>query len=223
MESFEFNGVTNSSLDIVVKDLPLMPRAEKNIESISVQGRNGNLYIDNNTYKTKPYTISCIGLNKEKLDDINKTYIGYGILKLSKYPDRYFRAMIKNQIAFEKYLSLLQEFPLQFEIDPIAFCNEETEVQLAANGTIEVGGNIEVPPIITIVGIGTITINGYSLEVKESNITIDCDLMNCVSDNLNKNDMVILDEFPKLKVGSNEVTLGAGIEKIIVKYRKGWL
>lgn len=223
MESFEFNGVTNSSLDIIVKDLPLMPRAEKNIESINMQGRSGNLYIDNKTYKSKTYTITCIARNKAKLDDINKTYAGCGILKLSKYSDRFFKAMIKNQISFEKYLSVLQEFPLQFEVEPVAYSNEETEEEVVANGQIVVGGNVEVSPMITIIGIGTITINGYSIEVKESDITIDCELMNCISNNLSKNDKVILDEFPVLSVGNNAITLGTGIEKIIIKYRKGWL
>ena len=124
MESFEFNGVSSESLSIVVKELPLLPRAERNIDTISVNGRNGNLHIDNGTYKSRQYTISCIILDKSKIDEINKTYLGSGILRLSKYTDRYFKAIIKNQIPFEKYLSVLNEFPLQFEIEPISYSNE---------------------------------------------------------------------------------------------------
>ena len=47
MESFVFNNVTSESLDIIVKEMPLVPRAERNIESVSVIGRNGNFHIDN--------------------------------------------------------------------------------------------------------------------------------------------------------------------------------
>lgn len=223
MESFEFNGVSSESLGIVVKELPLLSRAERNIDTITVNGRNGNLHIDNCTYKSRPYTISCIVLDKSKMDEINKTYLGIGILKLSKYTDRYFKATIKNQISFEKYLSVLNEFPLQFEIEPISYSNEEIVEEITMNSSINVGGNEETFPIVTIIGIGTITINGYSLKVTESNITIDSELMICICDGIAKEDKVILDDFPRLTPGDNEITLDSGIEKIIIKYRKGWL
>lgn len=223
MENFTFNEITSESLDIIVKDMPLLPRAEKSIESVSVSGRNGNLHIDNKNFLSRPYTISCLAKNKEKIDDINKTFVGTGILKLSKYPNRYFKATIKNQITFDKYLNILQEFPLQFEIDPIAYSIVENNIEITQNSNIEVGGNIDIFPTIIVNGIGIITVNGYSIEVEESGITIDCDLMNCTLGNLSKNNKVILDEFPHLSVGSNAISLGSGIHKIIIKYREGWI
>ena len=95
--------------------------------------------------------------------------------------------------------------------------------EITTNRTINVGGNEGTFPIVTIVGLGTITINGYSLKVTESNITIDSELMTCTCDGIAKEDKVILDEFPILTPGDNEITLDSGIEKIIIKYRKGWL
>lgn len=223
MESFTFKGVSSSSLDLIIKDMPLVPRAEKNIETIEVSGRNGNLHIDNQNYLSRSYTITCIAKNKDKIDDINSKLCGTGKLTLSKYSDRYFNATFKNQIDYSSYLTILQEFPIQFELDPIAYSNELTEEVITANGNIEVGGNVDVAPTIIVTGTGTITINGYSLTVEESGINIDCELMNCIKDNLNKNDKVILEEFPKLSVGSNNITLSEGITEIKIKYRKGWL
>lgn len=223
MESFTFNDITSESLDIIVKKMPLVPRAERNIESISIVGRNGNFHVDNKNYISKSYTIDCIAKNKEKIDDICKTFVGTHKLKLSKYPNRYWNATIKNQIDFDVYLNYLNEFPLQFELDPIGYSVEEVIEDINTSSSINVGGNVEVYPIITIIGTGNLTINGYPLQVLESNITIDCDLMQCFNEEIAKNDKVILDEFPILNVGINDITLGEGISNVIIKYRQGWL
>lgn len=223
MESFVFKDISSTSLDLIIKDMPLVPRAEKNIETIEISGRNGNLHIDNQNYLSKSYTITCIAKNKNKIDEINSKICGSGKLILSKYSDRYFNATFKNQIDYASYLTILQEFPIQFELDPIAYSNDLTEEVITTSGNIEVEGNVDIAPTIIVTGTGTITINGYSLTVNESDITIDCELMNCIKNNLSANDKVVLDEFPRLKVGTNAISLGAGITQIIIKYRKGWL
>lgn len=223
MESFTFKDISSASLDLIIKDMPLVPRAEKNIETIEVSGRNGNLHIDNQNYLSKSYSIICLAKNLQKIDDINSKLCGFGKLILSKYADRYFNATIKNQIQYSKYVTFLQEFPIQFELDPIAYSNNEDTETLTSSGNVTVGGNVAVYPIITILGTGTVTINGYSLTVEETGITIDCELMNCTKNNLSANDKVILDEFPKLSVGTNTITLGTGITQVTIKYRKGWL
>lgn len=223
MESFSFNNVSSDTLNIIVKEMPLVPRAERDIESLSISGRNGNLHIDNKCYKSKKYSIGCIAKDKTKIDDICKTFVGTGKLILSKYNDRYFNATIKNQIDFETYLNYLDEFPLELELDPFSYSNVEKVEILNSSGSITVDGNTDTFPLITITGVGTITVNGYSLEVTESGITIDCDLMQCYNGLIAKNDKVILDEFPILSVGTNNIVLGTGITQAVIKYRKRWL
>lgn len=223
MEQFTFNNISSNSLGLIVKEMPLVPQAEKNIESIEVNGRNGNLHIDNLNYKSKEYTLVCILTDLSKLDEICSVLSGDGELMLSKYEDRIFKASILNQISFKSYGNYMQEFPILFELNPIAFSNQIITEEITENSSIDVEGNVEISPILEIIGIGSITINGYSLQVLESGITIDCDLMNCTKNNLNKNDKVVLDKFPKLTPGSNAITLGTGIEEIKVVYRKGWL
>ena len=55
---FIFNGINSKDLGIVIKEMPPITKSEKNIESISVTGRNGNLHIDNGTYNSKKYKIT---------------------------------------------------------------------------------------------------------------------------------------------------------------------
>lgn len=223
MEHFTFNDVTSESLDIIVKEMPLVPRSEKNIESININGRNGALHIDNKNYLSKNYTIKCVSKNKEFIDKICSTFVGTHKLTLSKYPDRYWNATIKNQINFATYLNYLNEFPLQFELEPIAYSTNEKKVSLNSSDTLILNGTADVFPIITITGTGVISVNGYSIVILESGITIDCDLMQCHLEGISKNEMVELTEFPKLTPGSNEIVLGEEIANIEIRYREGWL
>lgn len=223
MEWFKFNDVHSDSLNIIVKEMPLVPRAERNMETLEIIGRNGNLHIDNNSYKSREYTLDCICTDNEKIDDVCKTFVGTHKLELSKYSDRYFNATIKNQIDFKTYFTYLNEFPLQFEIEPIAYSKNEIIETITSNKTINVDGNVEVSPIIEVTGTGTVTVNGYPFIVNESNIVINCELMQCYNGNIAKNDKVVLDEFPVLKVGQNNIVLGTGITKVVIRYRKGWL
>ena len=222
MESFIFNNVSSDDLGLIIKEMPPIVRASKNIESIKVNGRNGNVHIDNGTYESYNITINCIINNLAKLDQNKSVLQGAGELQLSTVPGRTFKAMIKNQIDFSKYLMVLREFPLQLELEPFSFGAEET-TNYTSSGTLTVSGNIETPPTLTITGTGILTINNTSLEVLATGITIDCDLMECTKNNINMNSSVVLDKFPTLNPGNNTITLGTGISKVVIKHRERWL
>lgn len=223
MESFTFKGINSNSLGIIVKEMPLVPRAERNIETINVNGRNRPLHIDNKNYLLKSYSIVCLIKEKEHIDDICSLFVGTGQLTLSKYPNRVFNATIKNQIDFKNYLNYLNEFPLQFELDPISYSSTSTIEELTSSGSITVDGNTDSYPKITITGTGQVTVNGYSFTVSESGVTIDSDLMICYNGTTAKNDKVTLSEFPKLKPGSNTISLPNTVTKIKIEYNSGWL
>ncbi len=221
---FTFNGVKSSDVGIIVKEMPPVSKSEKNIESITISGRNGDLHIDEGTYKSKKYKITCVLTDITKIDVLKRTFDGSGTLELSTESNREYQAVIKNQIDFEKYLTYLKEFVLQFELYPIAYSKTSTEVSYTSNTTFEVGGTCDVSPKITITGIGQITLNNTQIEVLESGITIDCDLMNCTSNGINKNDKVIIaEDFPKIVVGNNTLVLGTGVESVTLSYKEGWI
>lgn len=223
MEYFNFNGVPSKDVGIIVKEMPPVTKSEKNIENITVSGRNGDLHIDEGTYKSKKYKIKCVLTDISKVDELKALYDGTGVLELSTELGKEYQATIKNQIDFDKYLTYLKEFVLQFELYPIAYNKEVIETTFTTDTTFTVGGTVGVSPIINVVGTGIITLNNTQVEVLESGIVIDCDLMNCTIDNINKNDKVNLDEFPSLLVGENSIVLGEGIESVIISYKEGWL
>nr|DAN73281.1 MAG TPA: distal tail protein [Caudoviricetes sp.] len=223
METFKFKNVNSNDLGIIVKEMPPIIRAERNIESIEIAGRNGNLYIDNNTYKTKKYQINCILKNLDHIDEIKSLYLGKGKLELSTEANREYDAVISNKIDISKYLQYLKEFPLEFEVNPIAYSINEKIIEITKSQNISIDGNTNAKLTFIVFGIGTITINNIPVTVTESEVVIDCDLMNCTKNNMNKNDKVDLEEFPYLKNGENAITLGSGITKIKIIYKEGWL
>lgn len=220
---FIFNNLNSKDLGIVIKEMPPVSKAEKDIESIEVSGRNGSLHIDNETYRKKEYKVKCILMDESKIDDIKKLYNGIGVLELSTEPGKEYKASISNQIDFSKYLTYLKEFVLQFNLDPISYSKTIKEEKITSNSTFTIGGTYQVSPQIIITGTGIVTINNNKIEVNESGITIDCDLMNCTKENINKNDKVNLEDFPTLNPGSNSIVLGTGIQSVIIKYKEGWL
>lgn len=222
MEKFIFNDISSDDLGLIIKEMPPITKAAKNIESIKVNGRNGNLHIDNGTYDSVDITIECIVKDLSKIDMIKRTLEGTGSLKLSTVPDRTFTATIKNQIDFTKYLMVLREFPLQLELQPFSFSDSKT-LSYSESTTFTIDGNVKTYPIINVDGIGIITINNVSVEVLETDITIDCDLMNCTNNGIEKNNMVILDDFPCLNPGENNLTLGTGITNVEIEYAERWL
>lgn len=223
MPYFIFNNTKSTDLGVIIKELPPITKSEKDIDSFSISGRNGNLYIDNGTYKTKTYKIQCILMDETKINNLKSLLDGVGVLELSTEPNIEYKALVKNQIDFDKYVKYLKEFTINFELNPIGYSKQLTTNTYTANSTFNVGGTFNVSPLLTITGVGTISLNNIQIQVLETGITIDCELMNCTKNNINKNDKVILNDFPTLKVGSNTITLGTGIQSVEVKYKEGWL
>lgn len=222
MEKFIFNDISSDELGLIIKEMPPITKAAKNIETIKVNGRNGNLHIDNGTYDSVDITIECIVKDLTKIDMIKSVLEGTGSLKLSTVPNRTFTATIKNQIDFSKYLTVLREFPLILELEPFSY-SDSKELNYSESATFIIDGNVKTNPIISVTGIGVLTINNISIEVLETDITIDCDLMNCTNNGIDKNNMVILDDFPHLNPGENNLTLGTGITNVKIEYAERWL
>lgn len=221
---FIFNGIKSTNLGIIIKELPPITKSEKNIDSISISGSNRILHIDNGTYKSKTYKVDCILNENANINYIKTLLDSTGILELSSEPGIEYRATVKNQIDFSKYLTYLKSFSITFELDPIGYNKTATVKTLSSSSNeFTVGGTADVYPSLVVNGIGKFSLNNVQVEVLESGITIDCELMNCTKNGINKNDKVILDVFPKLVVGTNTLTIISGVTSVEVTYKEGWL
>ena len=225
MEHFIFNNVNSNTMGIVVKKMPPIIAPKRDITTIKVDGRNGNLHIDNGTYEAYNVSIECVITDLTKINDIKSWLKGIGTIEFSTLPNVVYDCVVKNQIDFEKYLNVLREFPLQLEVNPIGLGTLKT-VTKTTGGTFTVGGTIGTSPILEVKGTGnaTITLNGTSFTLNDLDTTayvVDCDLMN-VTKGTNANDKFV-GSFPTLIIGTNTISWVGTVSEIKIKYKEGWL
>ena len=226
MPYFKFNNIDSRNLGILIKELPPITKAEKEIETVNLKGTNKTLHIDYNSYKSKNYKIPCILTDVSKIDLIKKTLDSVGVFEISTESGIKWNACISNQIDFSKYLKFLKEFSLNFELDPIGYKDPvSTTITSSTSSLNGHDGNVDTYPTITITGVGTITINNCQIQVLETGITIDCELMNCTKNGTNKNNKVVCDDFPVIHpgTGTNSITLGEGITQVVLGIKAGYL
>jgi len=229
MEYFILNGVNSNTITgLIVKKLPPLALAKKDIESIKIDGRNGNLHIDNGTYEVTNRTIECAITDLTQIDDIKAFLVPIGTVTFSSEPNVRYDYVITNQIPFDKYLTVLRDFPVQMELSPIAESTTETTVtKTTSPATFVVAGTVGSKPILEIKGTGeaTITLNGTSFVLSDCTSTayiVDCDLQNVKKSAINVNDEFV-GSFPELIVGTNNLSWVGTITEVKVKYRISYL
>lgn len=226
MEYFIFNGIKSTDMNIVIKNLPPITRANQRINTIQLEGRSGTLHEIEDKFDSYNIQIECILMPNTDIDEIKKWLIGQSNLILSSNPNVKHVATIVNRIDFSKYLTFLKEFPLELEIQPIAYGLEEKDIIIDVNEekVHSVSGNYKTYPLIKVIGNGSITCNGNTLIIENNDeyIYIDCELMNAYFNNENKNSNVNGLENPIfLNPGENTITT-INVSATIT-YREAWL
>lgn len=226
ISTFNFNGLNSyKDFGIVITEMPPIFFPKRDIESIQVEGSNRILHVDKGAYLPATPSIKCILLDISKLDQLKQLFKAAGEIEFSDNPNRIYRCLVTNQVDFSKYCgsSTIREFPLQLELEPIAYGKESKELVFNSQGTFNVGGTENTYPTITIHGVGTVTINNIKVQFLESEITLDCEAMEAVSNTLSKNDKVITNDYPYLIPGQNSISFTGEIESINIVYKERWL
>ena len=226
MEYFIFNDINSQNMNIVVKEMPPITRAEQRINTIKLEGRSGSLHEIEDKFDSFNIQIKCILMPSANINAIKSWLKGSGNLILSTDTSIYYEAVVVNKIDFSKYLTYLREFPIKLELQPIAYGNTEHSVSIVANSeeTIEVEGTYKTYPILAITGNGTITCNGKSIITKNSSsvIYVDCKLMNAYNGVQNMNSNVEGLEDPIFLNPGNNIITTTGVS-VNVQYRGAWL
>lgn len=220
---------------IVVVSLPPISKAEKNVEIIEIDGRDGDIIIEKG-FKSYDKEVE-IGLARNyDLNWLMNWLDGTDKVTFSDEENVFYNATIIDQIDFEKLLSF-KTAKIKFHVQPFKYLNNESKVVQSFSSTSEKKvvvnnlGLINSKPIITIYGTGTInlSINGTQCCIIELNdvsdyITLDSIQEEAFQDNLqtlrNRN---MNGAFPVLKSGQNEITWTGNITKIEILPKSRWL
>lgn len=231
MEEFIWKNVSSLSKGVYIKNkLPIVPRAEKNVEKITIPGRNGCLFEDTESYSDIPYSIECNVKENVDFNDLKQWLLGNSELILSNSPNVFYKGYLFNQLDFETMAKHFNSFQLDFVLQPFAYSQEkfiktlngEQESDLIISDATE-----KMYPIIKVYGNEKISfiLNKKTIEINpEEYITIDCEMLEAYIDNENANSKISGDiEKLFLTPGKNEIDIVGNYTKIEIEYRKLFL
>ncbi|MDE6357311.1 MAG: phage tail family protein [Eubacteriales bacterium] len=230
---FIFKGQKSTDFGIEISKLPDIIKPERNIQTVTIPGRNNSLYIDENTYNSYSLNFECVinpfAKNKQNIDSIIEWLNGFGELIISTEKDKIYNAVIKNSIPFSDTIGLFPKFPIIFEVQPLKksvnFRNETMEI--TKKTIINNIGTVDSLPTITIFGSGDITlkINDEEFLIKSINqyITIDSEFLEVYKNEENQNNKYNNFDFPKFKQGKNTIDFVGNVNKIIVTPNWRWI
>lgn len=233
-----FNGISSNNVAVSVGGLriaaaPGYEIPEKNYEIVNIQGRNGALVYDTGSYSNieRSYYITAGSYNsnffqiaKEISAWLNSAK-GYAPLKDSYTPGIVREAYYAGGVDINNIFDTAAGIEAKFVCKPQKFIETyyENEISISNNAHIDSPENVidQAKPILKIVGNGgaaTIRITysdqtfsemAFSSLTANQEIVVNCDIMDCYSGSVNKNNILTLsgNVYPVLKPGRNVFTM----------------
>lgn len=226
---FTFKGINSLDMGVVMLKAPSIFKPAKKVNEIEIAGRNGILHEDTNAYENYTKEAECYVMDRSRIDDVCAWLNGYGEVIFSSEPDKVYRAFIKNQIPFNNILLNFNDFLVQFDCFPFKYSvnHKGEEMSLTTGTTIYNQGSTYSEPIITIYGMGnvTLTINdiNYSLTDIDGYITINSEMQEVYKGTTNKNNSFSDMEFPRFAVGANTIGWTGNVTRVEINPKWRWL
>ena len=235
MGTIFWNGRSSSEIPIVVERQPDYVIAERDYDVEHVPGRNGDLLIDNESYKNvpRPYDIAFGSYTKTHsemalaVSEWLHSASGYARLE-DTYESEYFRmAYYQEEVELENILNHLGRATITFICMPQRFLKsgEKSIIFKEKSQKIHNPTRFKAKPLINISGTdsGTITVNGVKILIQTISglITLDSDLQEAYSGSISKNSFISWPDsdehlFPSLNPGLNDISITGGITKVEV-------
>lgn len=222
-----FDGVKSTDFGITVDGASAFNAPERDIETFSIAGRNGDLIVDNKRYKNIPVSYPS-GITHEFKTNAERARAFFlarssNYYRLTdSYDTEHFRlGRYSGGMEFTPtVLSRSGKMQLTFDCKPQRFLVSGEMAQVCTNG--EIISNLtafDAAPIISIIGAmagAELHVNGRTIGIVEdvSRASIDCDLMECFNGASNLNNSIQCDNFPVLSPGNNVITWSGEISTV---------
>lgn len=231
---FTFDNYISKDYGVYISGLNTFGAAERDVDSIQVPGRNGELTIDNGRYHNieviyPAFIYDAFDMNVSAFRNILITNSGYKRLEDTYHPDEYRLARFTGEFDPDVVRTLRAgQFDLTFSCYPQRFLKKgDIGIDFTADGSLRNDYLTTALPKIRAYGTGSFTIGDISVAVESVNsyIDIDCELQEAYEDTLAtpRNDKITLTdgEFPKLLPGVNTISFTDLTELIITP--KWWI
>lgn len=227
---FTFAGKNSRDFRVYISGFGTYNAPNRVYSSYEVPGRNGDLLVDEKRFENVDLTYPAfifedMPANIEGLRNYLLSLTGYQRLEDTYHPNEYRMAVYME--GLEADVSQRHEastFDLTFHCKPQRFLKDGERVRtLTANGSIQNPTRFESKPLIRVYGAGVLGIGSQSVTISQADVytDIDCEMMDCYKETVNKNSLVTFTDynFPTLKPGVNNISLGTGITKVEITPR----
>lgn len=202
--------------------------AAREIEVMSVPGRNGDLLQDMGRYANVKVKYSAaiarnFPYNAAGLRAFLSSLVGYQRIEDGYHPEFYRMGRFIGPVEFSVgTLGRFGEMNLSFDCKPQRFAVAgETAVELTTAAALANPYLYDALPLITVYGSGegalTVGQSQISISQIDASLMIDSDTMNAYKGTENKNNTVtVTGGFPILTTGSTDISWTGGITKVVV-------
>ena len=219
-----WKGIDLRNKGIIVDYIPKISKARKKIDIYQIDGRNGFLSVDTDTYEPFSLNITCHCQDNVDLDDIKSFLDGFGTISFDN--ERNYTAIVDNTIPFEQVQNF-KRFQISFKVNPIAESIDETTIDLTSLSEFNINTYYKIYPILTIVCSGNISVNInnkiFYLKNTNGTYTLDCNNKEIFDSNNINCSFLMQNDFPSFKNGINTISTTGTITSLIAKYKKTYL
>lgn len=203
---------------------------ERDVETVEVPGRNGNLIIDRGRFKNviqsyKAFIHKDFAKNAEAARAWLLSSTGYRRLEDTYNPDYFRLARFSGPQNWNvRALCAGGETELLFDCKPQRFLKSGEHSLYPSNGATICNPTLfPALPLIAVYGsnYGTVTVNGNPINIMDldGHVVIDCELQDAYKGIENKNHTIYLNTFPQLMPGENFIEYSGGITSITLMPR----
>ena len=207
---FTLDGVSSADFNTWLASSTMFDAPERDVETIEVPGRNGDIIYDNGRFRNFNASVYCyvptdmsVYVNGLRNWLLGKT--GYCRYEDTIHPDEYRMARYDGTFELEESDRVGASIALGFSCKPQRFLKSgEAMVPYTSGSVLYNPTSFDALPLIVCSGNGSITLNGTTITISGNSgqIYIDCDLQDAYLGAVNKNGY-ITQNFPKLSPGNN--------------------
>ncbi len=233
MRSFTLNNqVISTSFGIRILEPPAIPTTQRLVEDIEVEGRAGTLTREKG-WADQSITIHCAITNAhattalELFRHLRAVCAGAVAsvgrierLELSTNPSVFYTVKHIDFSNLTRITNHWWDFTVTFTCQPFNYLSGVAPITLTASGQVVNPCLVAAEPVITVYGSGTLTINigdiTHTVKSPGGQVTIDSARKVChVAGNIQTD--ALIGDFPILAPMSNQISLGAGISKLVIE------
>ena len=176
VNSITFGEINSADYGIYISGEGVFDAPKRAVEMVNIPGRNGALAIDQGYYENIVVTYPAHNYEPEMSDfkanlsafrNALASQIGYQRLSDTFHPNEYRMAVFDEGLDINpiKY-NTASQFDIKFDCKPQRFLTSgETETTVSSGDTLTNPTQYEASPLLTVKGYGTISFNGYSIEI----------------------------------------------------------